>query len=76
MLRISQLPTQTHYGHLGWAARRIPMGSEVYTVCHHPRDVYVIGTGQAEDFTLPEDTYHYEWAKEGINSPVYSFARA
>jgi cleavage and polyadenylation specificity factor subunit 1 len=52
------------------------MGSEVYTVCHHPRDVYVIGTGQAEDFTLPEDTYHYEWAKEGMTNPVYSFAKA
>ena len=51
------------------------MGSEVYTVCHHPRDVYVIGTGQAEDFTLPEDTYHYEWAKEGTINPNYSFTR-
>jgi cleavage and polyadenylation specificity factor subunit 1 len=46
------------------------MGSEVYTVCHHPRDVYVIGTGQPEDFTLPEDTYHYEWAKEGTFEPI------
>lgn len=52
------------------------MGSEVYTVAHHPRDVYVIGTGQAEDFTLPEDTYHYEWAKEGTLKSIQIHTKA
>ncbi|KAF2118574.1 CPSF A subunit region-domain-containing protein [Lophiotrema nucula] len=66
-LRISQLPSQTHYGHLGWAARTMSMGSEIYAVSHHPRGIYVVGTGQTEEFTLPEDTYHYEWAKEDTN---------
>ncbi|KAF2001233.1 hypothetical protein P154DRAFT_619566 [Amniculicola lignicola CBS 123094] len=65
-LRISQLPTQTHYGHLGWATRRLPMGSEIYALTYHPRDIYVMGTGQMEEFTLPDDTYHYDWTKEDI----------
>ncbi|KAF2266034.1 protein CFT1 [Lojkania enalia] len=65
-LRISQLPALTHYGHLGWAVRKIPMGTEIYNFTYHPRGIYVMGTGQMEEFTLPEDTYHYEWAKEDI----------
>ncbi|KAF2186981.1 protein CFT1 [Zopfia rhizophila CBS 207.26] len=63
-LRISQLPSQTHYGHLGWAARKIAMCSEIHAVSYHPRGVYVMGMGEMTEFTLPEDTYHYEWAKE------------
>jgi cleavage and polyadenylation specificity factor subunit 1 len=64
-LRISQLPDQTHYGHLGWAARRLPIGSEVHTFAYHPTGLYVIGTGEMEEFALnPEETYHYELPKE------------
>ncbi|PSN69708.1 protein CFT1 [Corynespora cassiicola Philippines] len=66
-LRISQLPAQTHYGHLGWAARRIPMGSEVHAFSHHPRGLYVMGTGQSEEYMLQDDTYHYEWKPEDIS---------
>lgn len=43
------------------------MGSEIYNVAYHPRDLYVMGTGQMEEFSLPEDTYHYDWAKEGMS---------
>jgi cleavage and polyadenylation specificity factor subunit 1 len=64
-LRISQLPAQTHYGHLGWAARRTPMGSDIYSFAYHPRGLYVMGTGQSEEFLLQDDTYHYEWKSEG-----------
>ncbi|KAF1959333.1 protein CFT1 [Byssothecium circinans] len=66
-LRISQLPAQTHYGHLGWAARRMPMDSEVYTFSYHPRGLYAMGTGQTEEFLLQDDTYHYEWKPEDIS---------
>ncbi|KAH7123814.1 CPSF A subunit region-domain-containing protein [Dendryphion nanum] len=66
-LRISQLPTRTHYGHLGWAARKLPIGSEIHALSYHPRDLYIMGTGQMEEYTLPEDTYHYEWAREDIS---------
>jgi cleavage and polyadenylation specificity factor subunit 1 len=62
---LAQLPSQTHYGHLGWATQRYPMGSEIHALSYHPRDLYIVGTGQPEEFSLPEDTYHYEWAKEG-----------
>ncbi|KAF2682618.1 hypothetical protein K458DRAFT_369548 [Lentithecium fluviatile CBS 122367] len=66
-LRISQLPAQTHYGHLGWAARRMPMGSEVHAFAYHPKGLYVLGTGQPEEFMLQDDTYHYEWKPEDIS---------
>jgi cleavage and polyadenylation specificity factor subunit 1 len=41
------------------------MGSEVYTFTHHPKGLYVLGTGQPEEFLLQDDTYHYEWKPEG-----------
>ncbi|KAF1946356.1 hypothetical protein EJ02DRAFT_430950 [Clathrospora elynae] len=64
-LRISQLPTQTHYGHLGWATRRMPMDSEVHALAYHPSGLYIVGTGQAEEYTLdPTETYHYDLPKE------------
>jgi cleavage and polyadenylation specificity factor subunit 1 len=64
-LRISQLPAQTHYGHLGWATRQLPIGSEVHTFAYHPKGLYIIGTGQHEEFTLnPDDTYHEALPKE------------
>ncbi|KAH7076539.1 protein CFT1 [Paraphoma chrysanthemicola] len=64
-LRISQLPPQTHYGHLGWAARRMPMNSEVHALAYHNSGLYIIGTGQSEEFTLdPNDTFHYDLPKE------------
>ncbi|KAH6094447.1 cleavage factor two protein CFT1 [Parastagonospora nodorum] len=64
-LRISQLPPSTHYGHLGWAARRMPMDAEVHALAYHPSGLYVIGTGQPEEYTLdPNDTFHYELPKE------------
>ena len=61
---LAQLPTQTHYGHLGWATQRYPMGSEIYALSYHPRDVFIVGTGVSEEYHLPDDTYHYDWAKE------------
>ncbi len=64
-LRISQLPTQTHFGHLGWAARQLPFGSEVHTFAYHPKGLYIVGTGQQEEFSLNhEDTYHEPLPKE------------
>ncbi|KAF2281188.1 uncharacterized protein EI97DRAFT_389622 [Westerdykella ornata] len=64
--RISQLPAETHFGHLGWAVRRYPMASEICALAYHPRDVYIVGTGQTEEYMLPDDTYHYEWKPEDI----------
>ncbi|KAF3038532.1 mRNA cleavage and polyadenylation factor subunit [Didymella heteroderae] len=64
-LRISQLPTQTHFGHLGWATRQLPFGSEVHAFTYHPTGLYVVGTGQREEFTInPDDTYHEALPKE------------
>ena len=64
-LRISQLPPHTHYGHLGWATRRMPMDSEVHTLAYHSSGLYIVGTGQSEEYTLdPEETFHYELPKE------------
>jgi cleavage and polyadenylation specificity factor subunit 1 len=64
-LRISQLPTNTHYGHLGWAARRMPMDAEVHALAYHSSGLYIIGTGQIEDFSLnSEETFHYDLPKE------------
>jgi cleavage and polyadenylation specificity factor subunit 1 len=40
------------------------MGSEIYAVSYHPRDLYVIGTGEMQPFELQDDTYHYDWKKE------------
>lgn len=66
-LRICQLPLQTHFGHLGWAARRLPMDAEVYALAYHPSGIYIVGTGQSEDYTLnPDETYHYDLPKEDI----------
>ncbi|KAF2013333.1 protein CFT1 [Aaosphaeria arxii CBS 175.79] len=65
-LRISQFPAKTHYGHLGWAARRYPMGSEIHALSYHPKDLYILGMGQTEEYMLPDDTYHYDWVKEDI----------
>lgn len=67
-LRVSQLPPQTHYGHLGWATRSLPMDAEVYALAYHPVGLYIVGTDRPEEFTLdPSETYHYELPKEDIN---------
>ncbi|KAI4613398.1 mRNA cleavage and polyadenylation factor subunit [Alternaria ethzedia] len=67
-LRISQLPPQTHYGHLGWATRRMPMDAEVHALAYHPAGLYVVGTGQFEEYQLdPSETYHYELPKEDMS---------
>jgi cleavage and polyadenylation specificity factor subunit 1 len=65
-LRVSQLPANTHYGHTGWATRKLPMGSEICAMTYHPRGVYVIGTGQPQEYLLADDTYHYPWEPEDI----------
>jgi cleavage and polyadenylation specificity factor subunit 1 len=71
-LRISQLPNHTHYGHLGWAAKRMPMDSEVQSLAYHPRGLYVVGTSLSEEYRLnPEETYHYELPKEETNLPPH-----
>jgi cleavage and polyadenylation specificity factor subunit 1 len=67
-LRISQLPPHTHYGHLGWATRRMPMDGEVHALAYHPAGLYVVGTGQFEEYQLdPSETYHYELPKEDMS---------
>lgn len=64
-LRISQLPTQTHFGHLGWATRQLPFGAEVHAFTYHPKGLYIVGTGQMEEFGLNhDDTYHEPLPKE------------
>lgn len=67
ILRISQLPTQTHYGHLGWEVRRMPMDAEIHAFAYHADGLYVVGTGQSEEYALnPEETFHYELPKEDM----------
>jgi cleavage and polyadenylation specificity factor subunit 1 len=41
------------------------MDSEIYALAYHPRGLYILGTGQKQEFSFPEDTYHYEWKKDG-----------
>ncbi|RAR15013.1 cleavage and polyadenylation specificity factor subunit a [Stemphylium lycopersici] len=66
-LRVSRLPPQTHYGHLGWATRRFPMEAEVHALAYHTSGLYIIGTGQSEEYQLdPSETYHYELPKEDM----------
>ncbi|KAG9188900.1 hypothetical protein G6011_07605 [Alternaria panax] len=67
-LRISQLPSDTHYGHLGWATRRMPMDADVHALAYHPSGLYIVGTGQAEEYQLdPSETYHYDLPKEDMS---------
>ncbi|KAF5849521.1 hypothetical protein GGP41_005002 [Bipolaris sorokiniana] len=67
-LRISQLPPQTHYGHLGWATRRMPMDAEIHALAYHSSGLYIIGAGQPEEYQLdPSETYHYELPKEDMS---------
>lgn len=47
------------------------MGSEIHAISYHPRDLYVMGTGQMEEFALQDDTYHYDWVKEGEGISKY-----
>jgi hypothetical protein len=42
------------------------MGSDVHAFAYHPKGLYVLGTGQSEEFMLQDDTYHYEWKPEGL----------
>lgn len=43
----------------------MPIGSEVHAFAYHPKGLYVLGTGQSEEFMLQDDTYHWEWKPEG-----------
>lgn len=45
----------------------MPMGSEIQSFSYHPRGLYIVGTGQREEYMLQDDTYHYEWKPEGID---------
>jgi cleavage and polyadenylation specificity factor subunit 1 len=66
-LRIAQLPTNTHFGHLGWAARRFDMHADVHALAYHSAGLYVVGTGQAQPYQLdPSETYHYDLPKEDM----------
>ncbi|KAL6704766.1 mRNA cleavage and polyadenylation factor subunit [Coniothyrium glycines] len=66
-LHISRLPTQTHYGHLGWATRTLPMDAEIHALAYHPAGLFVVGTGQPEEYQLdPTETYHYDLPKEDL----------
>ncbi|KAL1794582.1 hypothetical protein ACET3X_006398 [Alternaria dauci] len=67
-LRIAQLPPDTHYGHLGWAARRMPMDADVHALAYHPSGLYIVGTGYDEEYQLdPSETYHYDLPKEDMH---------
>ncbi|CAN9345534.1 unnamed protein product [Alternaria alternata] len=67
-LRIAQLPSDTHYGHLGWATRRMPMDADVHALAYHPSGLYIVGTGQHEEYQLdPSETYHYDLPKEDMS---------
>lgn len=50
----------------GWATRKIPLGQEIQGLCYHAeKDAFVVATSEKVEFTLPEDSYHHEWAREG-----------
>lgn len=41
------------------------MEADIYAMTYHPTGLYVLGTGQAEEYTLnPDDTFHYDLPKE------------
>lgn len=41
------------------------MGQDIQAMCYHPpKDVLVLGVGEKEPFTLPEDEHHHEWLEE------------
>lgn len=41
------------------------MGQDIQAMCYHPpKDVLVLGVGEQEPFTLPEDEHHHEWLEE------------
>lgn len=64
-LHISRLPSRTHYGHLGWATRTLPMDTEIHALAYHPAGLYVVGLGLEEEYQLdPSETYHYDLPKE------------
>ncbi|KAK5165677.1 hypothetical protein LTR04_000989, partial [Oleoguttula sp. CCFEE 6159] len=66
-LRECQLPSNTRYGDSGWATRTIPLGQDVNALCYHPpKGVYVVGTSERLDFTLPADDFHDWWKNEDI----------
>lgn len=66
-LHISRLPRRTHYGHLGWATRTLPMGAEIHALSYHAAGLYVVGLGQPEEYQLdPTETYHYDLPKEDM----------
>ncbi|KAL1637066.1 mRNA cleavage and polyadenylation factor subunit [Neofusicoccum ribis] len=66
-LRVCQLPRGFRYGDAGWAVRKVPMGQDVQAMCYHPpKDVFVLGLGEKEPFTLPDDEHHHEWLEENI----------
>jgi len=41
------------------------MDADVHALAYHPSGLYIIGTGQTEEYTLnPDETFHYELPKE------------
>ncbi|KAF2754100.1 hypothetical protein EJ05DRAFT_494539 [Pseudovirgaria hyperparasitica] len=67
VLRFSQLPVGFQYSTLGWAHKKLPIGQDVSKVCYYPpKGVYALATSIIEPFSLPEDSYHHEWAREDI----------
>jgi cleavage and polyadenylation specificity factor subunit 1 len=46
----------------------MPLEAEVHALAYHSSGLYIIGTGQSEEYTLdPEETFHYELPKEDIS---------
>jgi cleavage and polyadenylation specificity factor subunit 1 len=43
----------------------MPMDADVHALAYHSSGLYIIGTGQSEEYTLdPNETFHYELPKE------------
>jgi hypothetical protein len=62
---MSQLSSGFRYGDLGWAARKLSLQKRVCGITYQAeKEVYVVTTTDEQEFKLPEDGYHQEWAKE------------
>ncbi|KIW07498.1 uncharacterized protein PV09_01463 [Verruconis gallopava] len=64
-IRISQLPSSCRYGDTGWVTRKIELREEIQRISYFaPKQLYCVASTEKVMFKLPEDDYHYEWAKE------------
>jgi cleavage and polyadenylation specificity factor subunit 1 len=46
----------------------MPMDADVHALAYHPSGLYIVGTGQHEEYQLdPSETYHYDLPKEDMS---------